>query len=90
MSVSPPGMTTQDPFCSQDQTFERAMNFESFNGIFRAGGVIPAGFWQGRGDDPLVNLYGYRQHGNQEPAEPAYQEKPVHLNHKILKPGHIQ
>jgi len=54
--MAAPWMTTQDSFCSHDQTFEGAMNFEGLKSIFGAGGIIPAGFGKGRRNDPLVNL----------------------------------
>jgi hypothetical protein len=81
-------MTTQDSFCSHDQAFDRAMNLERIKGIFGAGGMIPAGFGKGRRNNPLVNLYGDGQKGDQEPANPPYQEETVYLIGKMLKPGH--
>jgi hypothetical protein len=63
--MTTPRMTTQNSFCSHDQAFDRTMNFERFTGIFRAARIIPAGFGKGRRNDPLVNLYGDGQKGDQ-------------------------
>jgi hypothetical protein len=58
-------MTTQDSFCSHDQAFEGPVYSEGFKGIFRAGGVVSAGFGKDRRYDPLVDFYGNGQQGDQ-------------------------
>jgi hypothetical protein len=53
------------------------MDFKCFNGIFRAAGIIPAGFGKGRGNDPLVDFYGHSQKANKQPPDPPDQEEIV-------------
>jgi hypothetical protein len=64
------------------------MNLQGFQGIFRAGGIIPAGFGEGGGDDPLIDLYGNHQQCDQYPTDPLYKEESIYLIRKILPPAH--
>jgi len=65
VTVATPWMTTQYSFCSHDQAFDGTMNFERFKGIFGTGGIIPAGLGKGWRNDPLVDLDGDGQQGDQ-------------------------
>ena len=54
VAVTAPWMTTEYPFCSQDQSGDGPMDFQGLNGILGAGGIVPAGSGQPRRNDPLV------------------------------------
>lgn len=79
MSVATPWMTTEDPFCSHDQTLDGTVNFQSLKCILGTTGVVPAGFRQCRGNDPLVDLDGKGKQDNEEPAYPPDQEELINV-----------
>ena len=57
ISVSAPGMASQDAFCGQVETFEHSVFSERFKSILRAGRSESAGCRSKRGDAHLIETY---------------------------------
>jgi hypothetical protein len=58
------------------------MYFQCFKGIFGTAGMIPAGFGKSRRNDPLVDLNGNGQQGNQQPTDPFDKEEIINTFRK--------
>ena len=77
MTVTTPGMTTQDAFCSQDQAQYGAVCLQCLDGIGGASGGVTAGFGQPGGNDQLVDPHRDNQQEAQARFYPAKQEEVI-------------